>query len=95
MSIAREDVVHVARLARLALSEEELEKFQEQLSRILEHAERVTSLDLEGVPPTPHAIPLTNVSRPDEPDECLDPEEALSQAPEAEGRQFRVPRVLE
>lgn len=95
MSISREDVVHVARLARLALSEEELERLQGQLSRILEHAERVTSLDVEGVPPTPHAIPLTNVVRPDEEGECLDPDEALSQAPEAEEGQFRVPRILE
>lgn len=93
--ITRKEVEHVARLARLELSEEEKALFEEQLGRILEHAARVTSLDTEGVPPTSHAIPLANVFRPDEPEPGLTQEEALAPAPEAEAGHFRVPRILE
>jgi aspartyl-tRNA(Asn)/glutamyl-tRNA(Gln) amidotransferase subunit C len=88
-------VVHVAKLARLALSEEELALFEEQLSRILEHAARVTALDTDGIEPTAHAIPLVNVFRPDELVPSLEREEALRNAPEAEDGFFRVPRILE
>lgn len=95
MAITRKDVEHVARLARLALSEEEITLFQRQLRRILEHAERVTSLDTEGVEPTSHAIPLSNVFREDEVGPCLAQDEALANAPEAEEGQFRVPRIIE
>lgn len=95
MAITRKDVEHVARLARLALSEEEITLFQGQLRRILEHAERVTSLDTEGVEPTSHAIPLSNVFREDEVGPCLAQDEALVNAPEAEEGQFRVPRIIE
>lgn len=95
MAITRKDVEHVARLARLALSEEEITLFQGQLRRILEHAERVTSLDTEGVEPTSHAIPLSNVFREDEVGPCLAQDEALANAPEAEEGQFRVPRIIE
>lgn len=98
MSISPEEVRHVARLARLALTEEEVVLYGEQLGRILGHADRVTSLDTEGVPPTAHAIALSNVYRPDEPGvpaPCLTQEEALANAPAAEAGQFRVPRILE
>ena len=93
--VTRQDVEHVARLARLALSNEELDDLGTQLSKILDHAARVTSLDTEGVPPTSHAIPLSNVFRPDEPVPCLSQEEALALAPAAEAGHFRVPRILE
>lgn len=95
VSITRKDVEHVARLARLALSGEELDALQAQLSKILEHAARVTALDTEGVPPTSHAIPLANVVRPDEPAPGLTQEEALALAPAAEEGHFRVPRILD
>jgi aspartyl-tRNA(Asn)/glutamyl-tRNA(Gln) amidotransferase subunit C len=95
VTITRQDVDHVARLARLALADDELDALQEQLSKILDHAARVTALDTEGVPPTSHAIPLSNVFRPDEPAPCLTQEEALALAPEAEAGHFRVPRILE
>ena len=95
MPISRDDVVHVARLVRLALSDEEISTLQEQLGRILEHAERVTSLDTEGVPPTSHAIPISNVTRPDEVAPGLEQDEALANAPEAESGHFRVPRIIE
>lgn len=95
MSITRKDVEHVARLARLELSEEEKALFEEQLGRILEHAARVTSLDTEGVPPTSHSIPLANVFREDEPDPGITQSEALALAPGAEAGHFRVPRILE
>jgi aspartyl-tRNA(Asn)/glutamyl-tRNA(Gln) amidotransferase subunit C len=95
VAITRKDVEHVARLARLELTEEEKSLFEEQLGRILEHAARVTSLDTEGVPPTSHAIPLANVLREDELIFGLTQEEALTLAPEAEEGHFRVPRILE
>lgn len=95
MAIGRKDVEHVARLARLALTEEEKALLEEQLGRILEHAARVRALDTEGVPPTSHAIPLRNVFRSDEPGECLSPDEARRGAPEAEAGHFKVPRIIE
>ena len=98
MSISREEVIHVARLARLALREEEIALYGEQLGRILGHAQRVTSLDTEGVPPTAQAIALANVFRPDTPNEpapSLSQEEALANGPAVEAGHFRVPRILE
>lgn len=95
MAITRKEVEHVARLARLRLSEEEKALYEEQLSKILEHAARVTSLDTEGVPPTSHAIPVANVTRPDEPISSLDRGEALRGAPVPEEGYFRVSRILE
>ncbi len=95
VSITRSDVEHVARLARLALREGELAALQSQLSKILDHAARVTALDTEGVPPTSHAIPLANVTRADEPVPSLTQDEALAPAPAAEAGHFRVPRILE
>lgn len=95
MSISRAEVEHVARLARLALTEEELTLFEEQLSKILDHAQTVTSLDTEGVNPTFHSMPLLNVFRPDEVEPVLSQEEALANAPAPEDGFFRVPRILE
>ncbi len=95
MPIARKDVEHVARLARLALSEDEKGALEEQLSKILAHAERVTSLDTEGVPPTSHAIQLANIARSDDVVDPLSRDDALGNAPAAEEHQFRVPRILE
>jgi aspartyl-tRNA(Asn)/glutamyl-tRNA(Gln) amidotransferase subunit C len=89
------DVEHVARLARLALTPEEKERFGRQLALILEHAERVSEVAAEDVPPTSHPVPRSNVFRPDEPWPCLDHEEALASAPEAEDGWFRVPRIVD
>lgn len=92
--ISTADVAHVARLARLDLSDEELEQFTGQLGAVLEHARDVEALDTAGVPPTAHPLPLRNVLRPDLVVPSLDRDEVLAQAPEAEAGQFRVPRIL-
>ena len=92
--LTREDVIHVAQLARLALSEGEIEQFTVQLGAILEHAARVAALDTADVAPTSHPIPLANVLRPDERRPCLDRDVVLSMAPAAEDGRFRVPRIL-
>ena len=95
MSLDRAAVDHVARLARLALSEEERDRMLGELAGILEHAETIQSLDLDDVPPTSHALPLKNVFRPDEARPSLAPEDALRNAPEAEDGRFKVPRIIE
>jgi aspartyl-tRNA(Asn)/glutamyl-tRNA(Gln) amidotransferase subunit C len=92
--ISRADVAYVARLARLDLTDEELERFTEQLGAVLEHARDVEALDTAGVPPTAHPIALHNVLREDEPVASLDRDEVLAQAPAAESDRFRVPRIL-
>lgn len=92
--ITRADVEHVATLARLALAPDEVEQLTEQLGVILDHAEDVAALDLEGVEPTAHPLPLANVLRPDEVRPSLDRDEVLAQAPAAEDGRFRVPRIL-
>jgi aspartyl-tRNA(Asn)/glutamyl-tRNA(Gln) amidotransferase subunit C len=84
----------VADLARLELTEEELDLFTGQLAKVLEHAADVSSLDLAGVAPTAHALAVTNVLRPDEVRPCLDRDEVLAQAPSVEDHRFRVPRIL-
>jgi aspartyl-tRNA(Asn)/glutamyl-tRNA(Gln) amidotransferase subunit C len=89
------DIDHVARLARLALSEEERERLREQLGLILDHAARVQEVAAEDVPPTAHPVPQTNVFRADEPGDCLTAEEALAGAPETEDGRFKVPRIVE
>jgi aspartyl-tRNA(Asn)/glutamyl-tRNA(Gln) amidotransferase subunit C len=89
--IEREQVLHVARLARLRLSEEEVETMVGELSGILEHVDRIGNLDLEGVEPTSHVVALENVLRPDEPWQSLPRETALAQAPEPQDGAFRVP----
>jgi aspartyl-tRNA(Asn)/glutamyl-tRNA(Gln) amidotransferase subunit C len=95
MPISRADVQHVARLARLALTDEELDRFQRQLSQILEEADKVKRLPTAGVPPMAHAVPRVNVWRSDEAGACLTQEEALSTAPEVEQGRFKVPRIIE
>ena len=92
--ISRADVAHVAHLARLSLTEEEIELFTGQLAAVLEHAADVAALDTSGVPPTAHPLPLNNVTRPDEVGPALDRDEVLSQAPATEDGRFRVPRIL-
>jgi len=84
----------VAALARLELTEEELERFTGQLDELLGHVAEVEALDVEGLAPTMHALPIANVLRPDVPGEVLDRDEVLARAPLAEDGQFRVPPVL-
>ena len=91
MAISRDEVVHVARLARLELGEDELERFAEQLNAILEAVGKVGELDLEGVEPTAHPLDLVNVWAEDEPRSCLTVDEALANAPDREAGSFRVP----
>src|SRR5205823_6602432 len=91
MAITREQVAHVARLARLALTEEELERFREQLGAILEAVGKVAELDLADVPPTSHPLDLVNVFGEDEPHASLTLEGALANAPDPEGGFFAVP----
>lgn len=95
MSISKAQVEHVAKLARLALSEEEKNLYSEQLSRILEHVEQLNKLPTDGVAPTYLAVPLQNVLRSDEPHASLKPHEALAAAPAAEGGYFKVPKITE
>jgi len=89
------DVAHVAKLARLDLTEEETKLFQAQLGRVLEYAEKLRELDLSGVEETAHAIPVFNVFRPDEPQAWLTAEEALNNAPRQADGLFIVPKVVE
>ena len=89
------DVDHVARLARLALTDEERERFRRQLGLILEHAERVREVAADDVPPTSHPIPRSNVLRPDEPGPTLSHEEALAGAPDVDAGRFKVPPIIE
>jgi aspartyl-tRNA(Asn)/glutamyl-tRNA(Gln) amidotransferase subunit C len=95
MAITREQVEHVARLAHLALTEEELERLGGQLDAILDAVGKVSELDLSGVEPTSHPLDLVNVWREDEPRPSLSPEEAQANAPELEGGFFKVPPTSE
>ena len=95
MPIDRSAVDHVARLARLDLSEEERTRMQGELNAILEHAERIQALDLDGLEPTSHPVPLTNMMRSDEVTPSLSQDEAMTNAPEAEDGRFKVPRIIE
>lgn len=92
--LTREDVAKVARLARLRLSEEELDLFTGQLSQVLAHAADMGTLDLEGVAPTAHPFGLVNVVRPDDVEASLDRAEVLAAAPDAEEGRFAVPRIV-
>jgi aspartyl-tRNA(Asn)/glutamyl-tRNA(Gln) amidotransferase subunit C len=94
MPIARDDVRHLARLSRLALAEEELDRLVPQLDQIIAAVARVQEVAADGVPPTSHAVPLVNVFRDDAEVECLEAEKALDQAPAVELQRFRVPRIL-
>ncbi len=91
MAISRDQVLHVAKLARLALAEDELERLEGQLGAILEAVGKVAELDLEDVPPTSHPLDLVNVLAEDVPRPSLDRDVALANAPEAEDGAFRVP----
>ena len=95
MSLTREEVLHIARLARIGLSEDDVAKFQEQLSEIFDHFQELQGLDTEGVPPTSHPLPLENVMRSDQAKPSLAQEEVLANAPLAEEGAFRVRAVLE
>jgi aspartyl-tRNA(Asn)/glutamyl-tRNA(Gln) amidotransferase subunit C len=87
-------VAHVAVLARLDLTEDELERFTGQLGAVLEHAADIAALDIADVPPTAHPLPLVNVLREDVPVPSLDRDEVLAQAPAVEDARFKVPRIL-
>ena len=93
--IGDEDVEHVARLARLALSAEEKARMREQLDRILGYIAKLNELDTEGVEPTSHAIRMVNVMRDDEVQPSFPAEAMLANAPERAGELFRVPRIIE
>ena len=95
MKLSREDVLHIARLARLGLTEAEVDKFSEQLSHLLEHFEVLQQVDTTDVPPTAQAIDLQTVMRDDEVGESLPPDQILDNAPQKEGGFFRVQAVLE
>jgi aspartyl-tRNA(Asn)/glutamyl-tRNA(Gln) amidotransferase subunit C len=92
--LSRDEVTHVADLARLRLSEDELDRFTHQLAGVLDHAADIEALELDDVPATAHPYPLVNVLRPDEVRSTLDRDEVLAQAPEVEDRRFRVPPIL-
>jgi len=92
--ITTDDVAHVARLARLRLTDAELEEYTGQLAAVLEHARDVESLDTSGTMPTAHPLPLVNVLREDVVQPSLDRAEVLAQAPSVEAHRFRVPRIL-
>jgi aspartyl-tRNA(Asn)/glutamyl-tRNA(Gln) amidotransferase subunit C len=92
--ISTEQVAHVARLARLDLTDDELEHYTDQLAAILDHAADIEALDLEGVEPMTHPVPLVNVLREDVVRPCLDRDEVLAAAPAAESGRFKVPPIL-
>jgi aspartyl-tRNA(Asn)/glutamyl-tRNA(Gln) amidotransferase subunit C len=94
-TISRADVAHLARLARISMTEGELDAMAGQLDVILGAVSRVQEVAAEDIPPTSHAVPLTNVLRPDELRPCLTAAEALAAAPAAEDDRFRVPRILD
>ncbi len=94
MPITRDEVAHLARLARLALTEEELDHFAGQLDVIITHVARVQEVAADGIPPMTHAADLANVFRDDVLVPCLGTAAALDQAPAAEQDRFRVPRIL-
>ena len=91
MAISKEEVLHVARLARLELSEAEVARFQEQLSAILDAVSKVSELDLSDVPPTSHPLEIANAWAEDEPHECLTLNEVFANAPDRDGDYFRSP----
>jgi aspartyl-tRNA(Asn)/glutamyl-tRNA(Gln) amidotransferase subunit C len=94
-AITRTDVEHLARLARIAMTDDELDAMAGQLDVILESVGRVQQVAAADIPPTSHPLPLTNVLRPDEPVPGLTAEQVLAAAPAAEDGRFRVPRILD
>jgi aspartyl-tRNA(Asn)/glutamyl-tRNA(Gln) amidotransferase subunit C len=95
MALTREEVLHVAKLARVALTEADVVKFQQQLSQILDHFDALNQIPTEGVPPTTHTLPLSNVMAPDEPRPSLSQDEVLAIAPLLQDAFLRVRAVLE
>lgn len=95
MALSREDVRHVATLARLDFSEEEEEQMAEEMSRILDYVEKLDELDTSGVSPMSHVLDVTNVFRDDEIEARIDQEQALEPAPETDGDYFQVPPVID
>ena len=95
MSITKKDVEHVAKLARLGISEAEKELFTKQLSAILDFAENLNKLDTTDVPPTSHAIPMKNVLREDKCIPFTNTDDILENGPEVEAHMFKVPRIIE
>ena len=93
--ITPQTVGHVARLARLALSDEEIERFVPQLEKILEYIEQLKEVSVEGIEPTSHVLPLVNVYREDRVKPSLSSQDALLNAPAREGNFFKVPKVIE
>jgi aspartyl-tRNA(Asn)/glutamyl-tRNA(Gln) amidotransferase subunit C len=94
MAITRDEVAHLARLSRLALTDAELDHFAGQLDQIIVAVARVQEVAADQIPPMTHAVPVTNVYRDDVPAPCLTPEQALAGAPASEQSRFRVPRIL-
>jgi aspartyl-tRNA(Asn)/glutamyl-tRNA(Gln) amidotransferase subunit C len=92
--LTRHDAAYVARLARIDLTEDELDLYAGQLAAVLDHAAQMAAIDTTGVEPTAHPLPLRNVLRDDEPRPCLDRAVVLEQAPDVEDGRFRVPRIL-
>ncbi|HUY64660.1 MAG TPA: Asp-tRNA(Asn)/Glu-tRNA(Gln) amidotransferase subunit GatC [Acidimicrobiales bacterium] len=92
--LTRQDAAYVARLARIDLSDDELDQYAEQLATVLEHVAAMSALDTSGVEPTAHPLPLRNVLRADDVRPSLGRDEVLAQAPAAESGRFRVPRIL-
>lgn len=95
MPLTPEVVRHNARLARVALTDDEVSLFQSQLSHILDYFQRLQEVDTENVPPTAHTLAMHNVMRDDEPHPSIDKEEVLANAPQREGDHFRVRAILE
>ncbi|MFI6499210.1 Asp-tRNA(Asn)/Glu-tRNA(Gln) amidotransferase subunit GatC [Nonomuraea typhae] len=93
-AITRDEVAHLARLSRMALTDDELDHYATQLDAIIEAVAKVAEVAAEDVPPSSHALPLTNVFRADEVRQSLTPEQALAGAPAVEDDRFRVPRIL-
>lgn len=95
MKLTRDQVVAISELARLALTEEEITLYQEQLSAVLEYAERLQALDTDAIPPTASVLPARNVMRADDPCPSMAPEKILANAPQAQDGCFQVQAVLE
>ncbi len=93
-ALGRQDIAHLARLARLAVTDEELDRFAGQLGAVLDAVAQVQRADVAEVAPTTHAVPLINVLRPDVTTPCLPRDVVLAAAPAAEDGRFRVPRIL-
>jgi len=95
MKLKREEVLHIAKLARVGVTDEDVERLREQLSDILANFEILQPVDTTDIPPTAQSIPLKNVTKDDQPADSLPPEQTLANAPKKEGEYFRVKAVLE